>query len=361
MRRGSLPAFLWVLGGLLLLGWLAIALSSSEAETFPSADSRAPSGMAGFVELLQREGYRVRIDRSARPRLRQDEIGIFPLVANIPSGSFIQEHVAAGGRALLLPLASRFDDASRAAEGATNWINDAGDSLETTPLTDHFDLADSKVALPQSDGWVVWYDENMSAAELVRFDDGVTGTLADGLVATNRFLDQRDNAALLVNFVQWLAPRGASLVFVEASFGNGHEQGLLALIGPWADAAGWQATLLFVVIVWTLGKRFGLPESVRTRQKGARELVDGIGQIYDRSGATPLALEAAASSADVRIRAHFKLPRDAPKDARNRAVPTALADALAAVEHAASLRPPTRQALELVRALDRELERALKA
>lgn len=359
MKRGALPAFVWVLGGLLALGWLALALGRAEGAAMPSADSRAPSGLAAFAELLRREGYRVRIDRLAKPKLAPDEVAICALVEDAPSGGAAEDHIAQGGRVLLLPFTPQFDEASRSAAGTAAWKNDAEDELRTSVMGSHLDLAHNEVGLPQADAWAVWWNDEEDAAVLYRYGNGVAAELADGIVATNRFLDQRDNAALLLNVFRWLAPPGSRVVFVEASIGLGRDPGLLAVIGPWAQALGWQAVVLFLVVVWTLGQRFGLPEAARTRQRGARELVDAIGQIYARSRATGLALEAAAANADARLRRHLKLPRDATREARNRAIPEPLAAALDAVERAADLRPSARQALPLVRTLDRELDALL--
>lgn len=362
MRRPGVPAFVWVLGGLLALGWLLLTLGSVEVDTFPSAESTGPSGLSGFAELLRRQGYRVRIEHSATPRLAHDEVAILALLPDVDLGDWAWKHLEAGGRVLLLPLSERFDDASRDALQASIWTNDEGDSLTTSRMQEQDHLAWAASPLTDTDGWIVWYDEEEeTAAALYRFDEGVSGEISDGIVATNRFLDQRDNAALLINFVHWIAPAGSKVVFVEESFGNGRTQGLLALVGPWAEAAGWQTLLLFVVIVFTLGKRFGLPDSSRTRQSGARELVDAIGQIYDRAGAASLALDAAATDADRRIRGALKMPRDAPPEARDRAIPPTLADALGAVERGSKLLAPPRLALQLTKTLDRELEAFLGA
>ena len=355
-RRDGVPQGLWILGGLLALSWGVLALGTAGSQAVPGPHEPSPGGLSAFAELLVRSGYQVRVDPSRHPRLTPDELAVAAFTEP-DDAPFLNEHLANGGNVLALPVPRGFDMASREVMDTTTLLHDGGvEPLEVTWVVDRSELLPNGLTEGEQDAWVLWYETDESDfATLYQVDKGVLGTLVDGMIATNRFLPKHGNAALLLGVVRALAPEGGTVVFVPETYGAGVEPGLLATIGPWAAAAGTQAAWLFVVVVWTLGRRFGLPDSDHTPQRGAAELVDGISQIYDRSSATPIALEAAWRHADLRIRRELKLPRGTPREVRDRQIASPLAHALAEVEAAGVLHPKPYEALRLARNLDRQM------
>jgi hypothetical protein len=146
-------------------------------------------------------------------------------------------------------------------------------------------------------------------------------TVADGLFATNRFLDRLDNAPVLLSLIATITPPSGRIVFTEASFGNSSGSSLVGAIGPWAEAAWLQLIFLFAVVVLTLGYRFGLPREERGKERGQRELIDAVADTYLRGKMTRVALAAVYEDVNSQISRALKLPKDAPVGDRNRQLP----------------------------------------
>lgn len=355
--RDGVPTGMWVLGGLLALSWAVLSLGTGASQSQPGPREPAPGGLSAFADLLEAQGYRVRVDERRRPKIARDELAVAAFTGAAANTPYLDGHLAEGGRVLALPVPSLFDSESVQALAGTTILEDGmGTSFTASQIEDRSELLPEELTLDQSDAWAIWFHRSeVDFAVLYRVGDGVVCTVADGMIATNRFLARHDNAAVMLQTVRALAPQGATIVFLPDTYGAGVELGLLETIGPWAAALGGQGLWLFVVIAWTLGRRFGLPDSTAVPQRGAAELVDGMSQIYDRARATPIALEAAAKSADLRIQRELKLPRGTPHEIRNRRIPASLAQSLAEVEAARSMSPLPSEALRLVRKLDREL------
>ncbi len=160
----------------------------------------------------------------------------------------------------------------------------------------------------------------------------------------------------MVEAIRSVAPRGARIVFCEAAFGLGSEPGVIESLGLWAVGAWWQLGILFVLAVYALGKPFGLPEVVRAKQVGGREMIDAVANIYRRARAGHVALGAMTRSADAEIRRLAKLPRDAGRGERDRVIPEDLVRALAEAEAASTERLPAADALRIARRLEESLD-----
>lgn len=347
-----------------MVGILVITLGRRESEAFPSAASYNPSGVAALAELLRREGYQVRADSLTTPSLAPGEVPIaFEYsvsrddfaTEDSPFDTWLHRFVGQGGRAVVFSLDPRFQAASRAALARPISVSNrsgrhlsiyAGPALEDLPWLD----SDT----PQM-GLLSY--RGGSVADAYAVGKGLLVYGRDGLAATNRFLDRGDDAEFVLSLVRAAAPPGSRLVFTEAAFGNGEQQGLLGTIGRWAEAAWYQCLFFFVVVVVTLGIRFGLPEEARRRQRGMRELVDAVSDTYLRAEATDAALRAARTTADARLRTVLKLPRDASDGERDRLLPESLGHALRDVETASRQKSAgPDEALRLVRRLEAELE-----
>ena len=207
-------------------------------------------------------------------------------------------------------------------------------------------------------------------AVLMANGKGILARTTDGLFTTNRFLDRADNADLALRLIKGLVPDGGRVVFTEASLGKGIENSLVNTLGPWATGAYIQVLALFLVIVLTLGIRFGLPELEKRKQAGQREMLDAIADVYRRARSTAVALDSAYVEADLRIRRGLKIPANATESQRNDLLPPELLRTMNEVD---TLRKPhvevdakgrqrvtylanPDEAIKLIRRLEQQLE-----
>src|SRR5262249_6709267 len=131
---------------------------------------------------------------------------------------------------------------------------------------------------PEGESSEIWAPNNsngnLTFAAIKKTDKGQEAYLANGIIATNRFIDRQQNAYVLLDMVKRVAPaRGGRIVFAEATFGNAHIPGVFESIGTWALAGWFQLLFLGVVVVYSLGKPFGYPDPERRQERGARELM----------------------------------------------------------------------------------------
>jgi len=365
----SLPTVAWVLLGLIALAAIMLSLGREDANAFPSAASHSPSGVQAFMELLNKDGYKTSVTQSAAPlRSKGDVVVAFNLTKSSliseasmedqdPLETLVMEQVSQGGKAILFDLSPDFVSASRTATGQVlpvdNVVGPSSSSLKLN-IDDQREFAPTEGV---GDRLIVASGPGKRVVASAKFrNKGTLIEVDDGIIVTNRFIDQNDNALEAMRLVRMVAPAGSHLVFTEATFGNVSEPGVLEIMGPWAVAAWWQILILFGVIVYTLGKPFGFPDEERLVQRGARDLVDAIALTYRRSKATHIALQWIHSSADREIRRKLKLPSDASPSDRNRLIPEPLARALARTQAGSSERMRPWDAAEIAADLDSKME-----
>ncbi len=362
------PTFLWVLVGLLALSAALISLGKTEARTDPSVSSYAPSGSRAFVELLTRSGYTVAVDDRSTPRPTPSDLVVAFVVTNESIFGDSESHAAPGfirsvgqfvsdgGRALILPVDDDFREASVSAteDGPVRVTSAKGRVAQI--LTGSASPPPALLGANTASSLDLWQDADDGRVELTKKGRGYMAVAYDGLLATNRFIDRADNATVLMSTVRTLMPKGGRVVFAQGGIGYSQDTGLIGAMGAWASGAWYQLVFLFLVIVYTLGKRFGLAEDPPRKQRGGRELVDAVSNLIARSRSTPSVLEAAVESADFAIRSTVKLPKGASAAERERLLPPTL---LAAIERAQVLAneqvvaPDV--ALDVVRRLETEL------
>jgi hypothetical protein len=373
--RSPLVTIALALTGVLIIAAALIALGSQERRTFPSANSFLPSGSSAFQELLRRSGYTVVVDQNTRPKLQPGDLAVAfytnaPTNINItaeqdedklaPTIDALTEFVKVGGNMLALPVSPDFEEESKniydrhSAITSPSGIPARVSWDHTDPLDDFLDTGDSvdyqawgSNTQPVEDG------KTSTFVDLVTLGKGHEAVVAEGLVATNRFLDRDQNALVLSDTVQMLAKPGARIVFVEAAFGNVQDPGLTEVIGPWAKAAWMQLIFLVIIIVYTLGKPFGLPASERRKERGARELLDAMADTLRRGKMTKLALRAVSVDSNRLLRKWFRTPRE--MDPRNPETErlTNLKDALNKVDAAVAIGAPEDAAAGMVRDVER--------
>lgn len=318
----------WLLAGFLLITAALLFSAREEHLAYPSATNVRASGYAAFAELLRRDGYHVTIDRSISPRIDRDSLAISTFFgrstySELEEGMFsgpappaepepylesLAEHVRAGGSVLSIQHRKYFDRASKVSK-EPNSIRSAKAEERTYEINARYTTEMGEVAgFEETDYWG-WYMRGYPFVKYLASGDGVMVSVADGLPATNRFLDQNDNAEFMLDLVRRLAAPGSEVVFVEAGIGNFESPTVVRTLGDWAVAARWQTLLLFVVLLFTLGRRFGLPERDRLVHRGSRELFDAVADVFRRSRNTGLALDNVLGECDQRMRAVLRGPR----------------------------------------------------
>ncbi len=336
MKR-SASNLAWVLLGILALAAVLISLGRREAITDPRADNFGPSGLSAFAELLKSNGYQVVSTDRSLPKLsdgdivvaclRHDphEIDVSQSVSSESSGAskLLSDFVTKGGRAMLIPLDPDFESGSASVGESPFIVRNSVDQNSRLSIKAPDVSSDDALRLFLPDNAVaatIWERENGQNAsgvvDLAREGKGTVVSIADGAFALNRFIDQAQNASFLMNLVSTVAPKGSRLVFMEATFTDS-EPGLIETLGPGAAGIWYQSIFLFVVIVYTLGKRFGLPEEARPFQMGQRQLVEAVADTYRRARSTRVACRAAYDRADLDVRKSLKLASDAPASERD--------------------------------------------
>lgn len=308
----SIPRLVWV--GLLFLGisTALMMLSKSSQVVNPSAASYDPSGLRAFADLLRSEGYSVRLDRTPIPNFEKGDVAIAVFLdktsswggdAETPSNvaRALGDHFNSGGSVILstvpgdgLPGPKTFSTTVTSILGKPN-REAVVTRTEGSGILDQWDECD--VYIPS------WKAGASTVAGLHLFEDG--GTLhevADATGATNRFIDRQDNAAFWLDIVRAVSEPTSTIVFVEAASGNADAKGLLGALGEWASLAWAQVLILLLVVGYTLGKPFGLPERGRTTQRGGRDLADALAAILGRSRRYDIAMQALQRQAVHRTR-----------------------------------------------------------
>jgi len=332
-NRSPLITVALALVGLLLVAMGLIALGSKETKAFPSANSFEPSGASAFAELLRRSGYRVEIDTLPVPKLRPGDLAIAFYTTEAggglirtgnpedklqPAKDALSKFTTEGGHMISLPLDPDFQGASKklytAEEPITNGTFDANVSWERGSraqrfLDDESEGVNEIFASKDEDPTGSSTNADVFLAER-KVGKGTDALFSEGILATNRFIDREENAAVLMNAVGMYSSPGHRVVFVEATFGNSENPALTETIGPWAKAAWMQLVFLAIVIIYTLGKPFGLPNPERSKERGSRELLDAMADTLKRGRMTKLALKILYEDSNRQLRKKFRGPVD---------------------------------------------------
>lgn len=358
--KGLIPRIAYGLVAILLIAAILLTLGQRETYARPLASSYNPSGLHAFQELLGRNGIPSRIDRLEQPRLKPTDLVIAayidddrPFLSESPLKPIekaLMKFIEGGGRVLVLPFDQDFRARSHSAIKATTPIVSSldGSKLEVnsaplnfSSLTLYRDQLSSggSYFLPfdyESNIFASWFKRDLNSTDVFvangSVGKGILARTSDGLFATNRFIDRADNATLALQLVRGLLPEGGQVVFAEASLGGGISPSLVNILGPWASGMWVQLTVLFVVVVFTLGIRFGLPAVERRAQRGQREMIDAISDVYLRAKSTAVALDVAYEEADRRIRRSLKLPAHLSVQDRDRLLPPELVSVMEEVD-----------------------------
>lgn len=353
--------------GLLGIAVGMIALGKRDDETFPSASSYGPSGASALQELVRRSGYTVVVDHSTSPALKKGDVAIafYPTISSTDTFGFGQDdedaeaarqalgkYVKEGGKLLSLPVTNDFPVASRTLLSSATTV----ESKDGSRARVEWDQLPAVMPLiydePKAE-YTLWSSRNAPLATVRRIGAGTDALFAEGLLATNRFIDREENARVVMDTLRKLAKPGSRVVFVEAAFGNAENPSLMELIGPWAKAGWTQLLFLGIVIIYTLGKPFGMPDPDRRKIRGSRELLDAMANTLRRGRMTSVALRSVHEDTNRLLRKWFRRPRDTDHVSPEAQHLASLRHALSRVEAAMELGAPEDEAAGMVRDVER--------
>lgn len=390
------PRFIWVLLGLLAIGAALLSLGKRDVNAEPSALSLGPSGVSAFVELLRKAGYDVRIDKRSHPVFDEHEVGVafrtlnpstdLKSTAQLASAqqlekeqAFQREYLAEvqkGARAFLLMVPYDFLNHSRDLLAAqpvavqTSFVMPHTVRLRTLTqdswmppgvVEDVFSSDNAESPLSEDATVRLWWTSKNSVARAHRIGKGALVT-AEASFLTNRFIDQAEDADGALRLMRILVHPGDRIVIAEAGVTAPEDPGLIEAIGAWALGAWRQLAVFAVVVIYTLGKRFGIPDESRPKQRGSRDLVDGLTFTFQRGRQTRAAMETAKTRIDNDLRNALRVPRDMPEEDFVKLLTPSLVDLrYRLAEGASSPTPPTNEvALELISRARRETEEFLR-
>lgn len=350
MNGKNIIRFALFLVGLLIISSLGLFYKPTNNSASLDPRSILPGGTFALVQLLRKQGYEVTMNHTIPSRTMKNTLVLLfiqsgnnsseELFKNIdskkkrsPLGKFWVAHGKAGGSAIELLEVSksqqlplhvpfvRVQDAKRRIYKTT--------ILPANDLVNHIYTNGSipgvvALSAPYKGQSVIDYFANSNSREAY---------IRNGEIALNRYLDQADNAALLLNTIK-LIYSGKKIFIEEATFSYQSDPTLSDVFGSWINGAELQALLLLGVIIFSLGNRFGFPEEERAFQRASRELLQGISQVMRRSKSNRPALEQIYIANDRLIRDRLGISRLASSADRNKILPAEVRSAFIEVERA---------------------------
>ncbi|MCE9557474.1 MAG: hypothetical protein K8R88_00840 [Armatimonadetes bacterium] len=319
MKRGLPKWVFYALIGLLFLVGMRV-LSNGSPSYYPSITSQEPSGTHLYAQLLKDQGYQIEAYTGLHPEARKADLVIcyFPTTGEMPKGSKFDNL----GKANLLVIDYPQADFATLVKGA-----------KTTNLTSDWNLQDQpKVTLqgpvpesvlkyrteesdvdpvPVDESFAVWSEPNTYFMLALEKAGRSKVRISDGIGSTNKFISTADNATFYVNAVKSVVKPKGRILFWERPLGNASEPTLLEELSPALATAWSQCLLIFIVVAYTLGKRFGLPERTDVSQQGSRAMLDAFGELLRRSKRGEVALELIERNANQRIRRKLNLASEA--------------------------------------------------
>ena len=249
-----------------------------------------PSGTSAFLELINRSGHKVQLDNSKTPRVaptmvipvsKGHEKAFSSFLKNLKTDTTIICFVIPVENRDLVKPEKITNTATHALVGEMQPIRIKSDEWQKPVLED----AESVDLLTSMDG-------ETAIAQVVSKNDIRLIQMLDSACITNRNIDQVNNASIAMGLVMMAAKPGEPVTFVGSFSSRVTEDSLLAKLGP-PFQAGWSQLLLLVFVVFvTLSARFGLAPEARAKQRGGRELVDGLAWMTRRKRNARWALRA---------------------------------------------------------------------
>ncbi|GBC93673.1 hypothetical protein HRbin15_02175 [bacterium HR15] len=387
-ERLTLTILLLGLAGLI---WYAMqmvrGLEDPSALPYPLSYSRHPNGARGLAKLFQRNGYQVRSLRRPFRHIPSDAdmLVLFPasivVLFNLRDYwgdedlQALQRWVESGGVLVVLgndgrlepPLQPNFDPP------APPFQMTASTRFRASPLLiprwmegiSTLEMGERGTRLkPHDTRWVpLMGDARGVAAALHYRGEGIILECADRDWLTNAHLQKGDNGAFILAFTRWRLPNGGVIYFDDAGQGDlayeARRQGFWDYAPVALKVAFAHLMVLTVLVMYSVGRRFGLPRPARPRTPTLGEYIDALAGFYASAHAAQPALEIVIEDIRRRLCKRLGLPAGATLLQVLEALSpdSALYRALRDIHHA--LQQPSlteSDALRLLQSLERALE-----
>lgn len=281
----------------LLFGMMVIQTANpTRSNLLPTVSNHQADGLTGLADILRDQGYRVSASSHNLNAIKAD------LVIRLDDNG---ETVAKNVSSLVLHASG-----------------DLPKDWKPAQLPVRTEKRKYSLAVPAWEmtsvfvfekGVVLARYQSGSVATLVPKKNHLTVHLGPGWIALNEYVKQGDNAKFLGYLVTPLVPPGGHIVFytppTDGSF--------LARLHPAAPSIWKQAILLGVIIIFTLGLRFGTPVVERIPQRGVGNLLLAFGNVMARGKRDHLAAALFERQINEQIRQALNLPADATLEQRN--------------------------------------------
>lgn len=186
-----------------------------------------------------------------------------------------------------------------------------------------------------------------------RFGKGSLIVIASSHDFSNERLASPGHAELAVRLISLATPNRGAVLFDEFTHGFRGDDTVWARIGLGGQLAVAQFLLLFAVVVYSVGARFGYALPPTRLRPPLGEYVEAIARLYERGMASGLALQTIRKAAIRRLARSLRGPLGTQTVPDG--LPPSLEQALIACENASQETPRTEEAVRLVAALDREV------
>lgn len=305
-----------------------------------------PKGVKAFAQLLRKNGYRVQSFRTSFKTL--------PPLAGSPPPALVVFPFQADSRAILLQRALEEENKQRLKE----WVASGGNLIvfgwdprlgelnpggllgkgryppigglkppsyvgypllhsAWTTEVQAVEGEDQGVRLqPSSARWVPLIADKKGVVVALRlYGRGKVVEFSEPSIATNEYLRKRQNALLLLNLVSRMVPQGGVVYFDDCGQGDCEREA--SAKGFWRNvpAAGRIAfahlMLLAIVVMYSVGRRFGLARPSPPRLPALGEHVEALAELYRSARATHAALEILLEHSIRTLRKRYGLPASA--------------------------------------------------
>ncbi|GIV08354.1 MAG: hypothetical protein KatS3mg019_0445 [Fimbriimonadales bacterium] len=338
-ERFGLILLIGLVAGLLLY---ALRLASEARDprfiALPLSYSQHRFGAKGLARLLERNGYTVRSLKRTFRHIPNDAamLIIFPppiRIDMLSGGSVYTEQDAqrlerwlrAGGQLILLSGDGRLPETLLGESPAARlppfqFSSERNiDAQPTLPLpwlegVQQVRLADTRLTLsPREARWVpLLHSSGAIKGALWYYGKGAVFECADWRWLTNERIQQADNGAFILATVRKMLPNGGVIYLDDAGQGDiefeREARGFWGVAPAGVRVAFAHLMLLTGIIMYSVGKRFGLPRPTLPHAPALGEYVDALASVYERAHAAQPALETVLDDIRRRLCQQIGLP-----------------------------------------------------
>ncbi len=340
-ERFGLVLLIGVVAGLLLYSLrLAQEARDRRYSPLPLSYSQHRFGAKGFARLLERNGYTIRsLQRTFRHLPKDaDMLVIFPPELTIggtgasalwtdEDAESLDTWLRRGGRVLLLSGDDRLpeplkEEAFRRLPTFQFPVNRFVEASPVLPAPwvkqiSKVRLGDQRVSLSPREGrWVpLLRSGGAIKGALWYYEDGVVFECADWQWLTNEHLRDADNGAFILAVARKMLPQGGVIYFDDAGQGDlvveREARGFWGVAPTGVRIAFAHLLLLTVIVMYSVGKRFGLPRPAPPRAPALGEYVEALAGVYERAQAAQPAFETILENTRRRLCRRLGLPAGA--------------------------------------------------